>query len=77
MKRTAAETCPHCGYANEITWDTDVNGFVGKCEECGKPLMLCDLCLHDAQTDKYIGGCDYCAETDSCKHNPLTKEVSL
>ncbi len=70
MIRTASELCPHCNYENEFQWDTEVDGFKAYCPHCGNIMMLCDLCLHDPITDEYIGGCDYCEKTDSCKHIP-------
>jgi hypothetical protein len=75
MKRVASEFCPNCEATSEIEWDTELQGFKTICPDCGKPLMLCDLCLHDTVTDEYIGGCDYDSKTDSCKHNPPRKEV--
>lgn len=75
MKRIASELCPNCETTSEIEWDTELQGFKTICPDCGEPLMLCDLCLHDPVTDEYIGGCDYCSKTDSCKHNPPRKEV--
>ena len=70
MIRTASELCPHCDCENEFQWDTEVDGFKAYCPHCGNIMMLCDLCLHAPITDEYIGGCDYCEKTDSCKHIP-------
>lgn len=32
------------------------------------PVVLCDACLHP-DGEYNVGKCDYCAQTDSCKHN--------
>ena len=77
MERTASELCSFCQCETEFPWDTEQDGFKAHCPDCGNVLMLCDLCLHDPVTDEYIGGCDYCSKTDSCKHNPPRKEVQL
>lgn len=59
------ELCPHCQSEIEMQWNTDTDGFKAFCPVCGKRLMLCDECLHS----ETVGGCDYDAVTDSCKHN--------
>ena len=73
---TIDELCGNCD--REVTlahWDVEVDGYKAFCPYCGERLMLCDMCLHDRYTGKYIVGCDYCSKTDSCKHNPPRKEV--
>lgn len=46
MKREIVEVCPHCEAENYIEWDLMKNGYVVKCNECGKEMMLCDECRH-------------------------------
>lgn len=70
---TCTEVCPHC--ENEITlfWTPESDGYKAYCPICGKRLMLCDACQHDGG-ENHI--CNYCAATDSCKHNPPRKKVN-
>lgn len=65
---TVVEFCPNCETEVEMQWDVKVSGYKAYCPHCGGRLMLCDACLHP--DDEYnVGKCDYCAQTDSCKHN--------
>lgn len=64
-----AECCPHCESEIEMMWNTETMGFKAFCPVCGGRLMLCDECRHSGK-----GVCDYCRETDSCKHNPISAE---
>lgn len=70
MKCEYTEICPHC--ENEITllFDVKKEGYKATCPICGGRLMLCDACQHRGPDDKYIGDCDYCTATDSCRFNP-------
>ena len=40
------EVCPHCDSENILQWNTEIQGFVAKCQHCGKKMMLCDECQH-------------------------------
>ena len=46
MKTMVVEFCPHCDMENEFEWDIETQGYVSKCQHCGKKLMLCDECFH-------------------------------
>ena len=63
-----AEWCPNCDSEIEMVWDVDTRGYKAYRPVCGNRLMLCDACQH-TQDDTYKGNCDYCSDTDSCKHN--------
>ena len=41
------EVCPHCDNENILQWNTEIQGFVAKCQHCGKKMMLCDECQHE------------------------------
>lgn len=62
------EVCPHCENEVEMRWSVAARGYKAFCPVCGNRLMLCDECLHSEES---TGGCNFCSETDSCKHNPL------
>ena len=32
------EVCPHCDNENILQWNTEIQGFVAKCQHCGKKL---------------------------------------
>ncbi len=66
------EVCPHCESEIEMTWSIADRGYKAFCPVCGERLMLCDECLHSGPNGEYVGNCDYCSETDSCKHNKNT-----
>ena len=43
----ASECCPHCDNENEYPmFDVFKNGYVVKCNHCGKEIFLCDECRH-------------------------------
>lgn len=65
---TVVEFCPNCETEVEMQWDVKVSGYKAYCPHCGGRLMLCDACLHP-DGEYNVGKCDYCAQTDSCKHN--------
>ena len=46
MMREEVEVCPYCGGENILQWDVEANGYEATCQHCGKPMMLCDACLH-------------------------------
>ena len=54
----AVDVCPHCEHENVYPeWDAQRDGYVARCQECGKLIMLCDECLH---ADDNAGGmCDW------------------
>lgn len=62
------EWCPNCENEIEMAWDVETRGYKAYCPACGGRLMLCDACQH-LSNGTYCGGCDYCSDTDSCKHN--------
>ena len=62
------EFCPECENEIEMKWDVSRLGYKAFCPICGSRLMLCDRCQHD-KNDKYLGDCDYCSDTDQCRHN--------
>lgn len=54
----AVEICPYCECENIFAnWDTDTQGYIATCWNCGKKILLCDECLHaDDNTGKM---CDW------------------
>ena len=52
-----SETCQHCGFDAELAWDTEAYGYNIFCPNCGKEMMLCEMCKH-AQ-DNLKGYCDF------------------
>lgn len=55
----AVETCPHCGNENTYPmYDAEANGFVVKCNYCGKKIFLCDECIH--ASDGLNSNCAHC-----------------
>lgn len=53
------EVCPHCDAENVQQWNVDTMGFVTRCNECGKLIMLCDECMHrDDNADMHCDWCD-------------------
>lgn len=40
-----SEVCPHCDATNDLEWNVETQGYIIKCQECGKEMMLCDECL--------------------------------
>ena len=71
------EVCPHCESEIEMRWSVMAMGYKAFCPVCGNRLMLCDECQHDGPDGEYTGRCDYCTETDSCKHNPPKDDSEL
>lgn len=67
------EVCPNCEAEVTMVWDVKQDGYQAFCPYCGKQLMLCDACRHDGPDGKPTSECDYCSETDSCKHNPASR----
>lgn len=51
------EVCPHCDHENIQNWDVEKRGYVGRCDSCGKNMMLCDECIH-AEDNKEMR-CDW------------------
>lgn len=58
------EVCPHCDSENILQWNTEIQGFVAKCQHCGKKMMLCDECQHEYDVEKdefvFVDNCDWC-----------------
>lgn len=69
--RVVTEWCSFCENEIELKWDVDGQGYKAFCPVCGNRLMLCDECQH---SENCSAGCDFNSETDSCKHNPPTKQ---
>lgn len=67
----AAEVCPHCESRIAMQWDTASMGYRAFCPVCGRRIMRCAECLQEGAR------CDYCAETDSCRHNPVNDDDEL
>ena len=59
MLREVVEVCPHCEAENIIEWDIEKNGYVAKCTQCGKEMMLCDECMHSEDGDPCGAMCDW------------------
>ncbi len=55
------EYCPHCDNSIPIVIDNDETArYDLSCPVCGKPLMLCTLCMWDQQEDgNSPGDCDF------------------
>lgn len=63
IETEAVEVCPHCETENIFAnWNTETNGYVAICSDCGKEMMLCDLCLH--ADDNPDHKCDWREEND-------------
>lgn len=52
-----SETCRHCGYDAELVWDTETYGYNIFCPNCGKEMMLCEMCK--LAKDNRSGYCDF------------------
>lgn len=72
-KYEVTETCPYCDAEVTMQWNTAVDGYQAYCPYCGGRLMLCDACQHRLNGE-YIGDCDYCTKTDSCRFNKYSKK---
>ena len=58
LQTEAVEICPYCEQENYYpNWDTEKEGFIAKCSNCGKEIFLCDECLHAVDNPKLI--CDW------------------
>lgn len=54
----AVEVCPFCERENVfVNWDVEKRGYIAKCWQCGRKIMLCDECLH--ADDNKGGFCDW------------------
>lgn len=59
------ETCPHCEHVNVFEWNVSTMGYQAHCVFCGKPLLLCDECIHaDDGLNAECRGCDWHATED-------------
>lgn len=71
MEFEFVEVCPHCGYVNE--WSTNSETFAEscayteKCGNCGRKIMLCDACQHADDNEERM--CDWNSRTN-CFRNP-------
>lgn len=52
------EVCPHCEKENIIEWNTDVMGYIIKCQHCGEEILLCDDCMHSPDNEYMY--CNWC-----------------
>lgn len=44
------ELCPHCEKENVYTgWNTETDGFVAVCSNCGNQIFLCSECLNESK----------------------------
>lgn len=60
MVREEVEVCPYCSSENVLQWDVEKNGYVVRCSQCGKEMMLCDACMHS--DDNKERKCDWHVE---------------
>lgn len=67
--KTVIELCPHCESEIEMLWSVSDRGYKAFCPVCGQRLMLCDECMHSGPDGEFADRCDFCSETDTCKHN--------
>lgn len=75
MENIVTELCPHCETEIEMSWDVKALGYKAYCPHCGERLMLCDACQHP--DDGCADNCDYCATTDTCRHNLTNKDLDF
>jgi hypothetical protein len=64
MIREEVEVCPYCDSENIIQWDVEKDGYVIKCSQCGKEMMLCDACYHS--DDNKEQKCDWHVKGNMC-----------
>ncbi len=58
VETEAVETCPWCEGENVLPgWNTAKQGFVAKCNHCGREIFLCDECRH--AEDNPFENCDW------------------
>lgn len=73
MRKYITERCPHCETEVSLFWNTEQQGFVIYCPNCGKPILLCDECKH---TDGETHDCDWSSETGRChRSKPMSPAV--
>ena len=47
IQTEAVEVCPFCEQENVYpNWDVNKQGYVARCQHCGKLIMLCGECLN-------------------------------
>lgn len=62
IQTEAVEVCPFCEQENVYpNWDVNKQGYVARCQHCGKLIMLCDECMCEE------GTCIHCNWTE--EHN--------
>lgn len=58
VETEAVEVCPECGGENIYpNYDVEKEGYIAKCQHCGKQIFLCDECLH--ADDNEVQKCDW------------------
>lgn len=58
VETEAVECCPFCeGESVFPNWDVETQGYIAKCQHCGREIFLCDECLHAA--DNCARKCDW------------------
>ena len=54
----AVECCPHCDSENEyLNYNAKENGYIARCQHCGKEIFLCDECMHAEDNPEML--CDW------------------
>ena len=54
------EICPHCDSENVYPmWDVEKSGFIATCYHCGKPIFLCDACMHVDPEEESVLYCNW------------------
>lgn len=66
MRKYITEYCPHCETEVSLFWNTEQQGFVIYCPNCGKSILLCDECKHTVCEDGEPHDCDWSSETGRC-----------
>ena len=59
------EGCPHCDSMIPVLLDDECYEYEVTCPVCGKPMMLCTLCMWDQadkNSDTAPGDCDWTKE---------------
>jgi len=69
----AIDICPYCDTENYFTTE---NGYIGRCRNCGREMMMCDACGHCDEEGNWIRDeCDWHFEGEySVCHRGKIKE---
>lgn len=72
----AVEVCPYCEHENIFRdYNVDIDGYVVKCQHCGKEIFLCDECLHNE--DNPDGECNWCNQKMLYADGKATEEYGM